>query len=644
MFKILNSNQRGIAQILILIILLAGIIAGVYLVQRTQIFKPKAYSGPIVTVTDASGIPLPERISDPNVYLVIRLPEGWKPTNESSNSFVKLVYAQPACRTETTVCGQPSYQDCKFTCTNGRAMYKCVQSDNPNCQGEIYCAPEDSECAMPTPPPKPTPTPISPAPSPTPVSPTSKPTPSLRILRGLYIENKDTDGSIGGHKPFHLTSNFSDYLNKPVYWKLNDLLSNQNEAVRVVQVTFFDGTNYVPFVATVTLVRPQRSNEFLVDVIIHESLTNQQEVESWGRDAINNYFNARLNEAGVSKRIRLDKVTTGYKGKIGCGQSSIYGPDDPEICKNIRDGKIRVWLYQKGEGDRQDSGRADPSTAQVFVSIPTYSIPEIPRIPEIENAIGFNIPTLTQKELDRRVLTHELGHVFGIPDYYLENVLPSFNKVEPTIAIAPSSWDVMWISPIFNHFSNISKAYIESVRELPIENISSYLEYVPKQVVLRLEDRDGLPLSDAKIEIFSQQGGDIGIAIERRCGGIIPDTIFYDGVTSGNGEFEIGNNSGRTLLIRITYQEGIRYTAISNSYLNKLYFQGEKDKAVITLPFHSLVEKQEDRLWIIKEPTTIIPLPRMFDEEREALEKYFCLSHPSFETSSDLSRILESSR
>lgn len=37
------NNQKGIAQIAILIILLIGIAGGVYLVQQTQIFKPRAY-------------------------------------------------------------------------------------------------------------------------------------------------------------------------------------------------------------------------------------------------------------------------------------------------------------------------------------------------------------------------------------------------------------------------------------------------------------------------------------------------------------------------------------------------------------------------------------------------------------------------
>lgn len=37
-------NSRGIAHILLIVLLLGGIAAGVFLVQKTQIFKPKATS------------------------------------------------------------------------------------------------------------------------------------------------------------------------------------------------------------------------------------------------------------------------------------------------------------------------------------------------------------------------------------------------------------------------------------------------------------------------------------------------------------------------------------------------------------------------------------------------------------------------
>lgn len=43
-----SLNQKGVVQIFFILLLLAGIIAGVYLVQKTQIFKPKAYNTPVM--------------------------------------------------------------------------------------------------------------------------------------------------------------------------------------------------------------------------------------------------------------------------------------------------------------------------------------------------------------------------------------------------------------------------------------------------------------------------------------------------------------------------------------------------------------------------------------------------------------------
>lgn len=43
-------NQKGAIQFIFILILLAGIVAGVYLVQRTQIFKPKAATNETMTV------------------------------------------------------------------------------------------------------------------------------------------------------------------------------------------------------------------------------------------------------------------------------------------------------------------------------------------------------------------------------------------------------------------------------------------------------------------------------------------------------------------------------------------------------------------------------------------------------------------
>ncbi len=51
-----NLSEKGLAHIILLVILIAGLIAGLYLIQHPQIFKPRAnVNGPSAQFVDASG-------------------------------------------------------------------------------------------------------------------------------------------------------------------------------------------------------------------------------------------------------------------------------------------------------------------------------------------------------------------------------------------------------------------------------------------------------------------------------------------------------------------------------------------------------------------------------------------------------------
>lgn len=88
-----------------------------------------------------------------------------------------------------------------------------------------------------------------------PGAPTNPPASVVHILQTITIENKDngTGGTILPPIPNN-TYTLLDALSTKIKWKLNDLKEGQNQE-RVVQVTLFDGTNYVPFKATVKLIR-----------------------------------------------------------------------------------------------------------------------------------------------------------------------------------------------------------------------------------------------------------------------------------------------------------------------------------------------------------------------------------------------------
>lgn len=82
----------------------------------------------------------------------------------------------------------------------------------------------------------------------------STPTPTSNILRAIYIENKDTDGSTGGNTPIKImVKSGADIAHIP--WKLNDLGTGQNQAPRTVQLTLIGDNLASPFATTVTLIR-----------------------------------------------------------------------------------------------------------------------------------------------------------------------------------------------------------------------------------------------------------------------------------------------------------------------------------------------------------------------------------------------------
>ena len=95
------------------------------------------------------------------------------------------------------------------------------------------------------------------------------PTPILNLLQGIYIENKDSDGSTNGSEPLRVTSGFESYIGTQVPWRLNDLLPGQTQALRIVNVTLFSstGTSFT-LSASVNLVRPNGPTNILsrVDV------------------------------------------------------------------------------------------------------------------------------------------------------------------------------------------------------------------------------------------------------------------------------------------------------------------------------------------------------------------------------------------
>lgn len=114
-------------------------------------------------------------------------------------------------------------------------------------------------------------------------TPTPSATPSaVHTLKNLYIANGDTDGSTGGSNQIKIDAYFGEFLNKPIPWRLNSLIDGQSQASRVVQVTLFDGNNFVPYIATVLLTRSTQATGTLSNVEVSFQCNIQQIVR--GKD------------------------------------------------------------------------------------------------------------------------------------------------------------------------------------------------------------------------------------------------------------------------------------------------------------------------------------------------------------------------
>lgn len=85
-----------------------------------------------------------------------------------------------------------------------------------------------------------------------PTNPDATQTPTIHILKQIIIENKD-GGSGGTTMPPITGVDIQRVLSQGISWKLNALKTGETQATRVVQVTLFDGANYLPLVTTITL-------------------------------------------------------------------------------------------------------------------------------------------------------------------------------------------------------------------------------------------------------------------------------------------------------------------------------------------------------------------------------------------------------
>jgi len=311
-----NENPQR-KKLLLIIFLLSVIPLTVITALTVQNLRQHAGGGTIVKISDESGNIL-DSTSDLNVFIDINLnaTTNWVLPNQPSsfnikNNLVKNAYAFDAscsppysgylgcfsadsipsgsictgfCTTDFGQAGQYCYTSTKVgnSCINNSGLSgtcnnqgDCIASALPSYPTPIYLTPTSVPTLIPTSTPipvetiKPSLIPTSPPPIPsvpqtitTPPSNTTPPTPTPtpNILRAIYVENKDTDGSTGGSAPIKIVvKSGADIAH--ISWKLNDLLPGQTQATRTTQVTLIGDNLAVPFASTVHLVSGSTATE-----------------------------------------------------------------------------------------------------------------------------------------------------------------------------------------------------------------------------------------------------------------------------------------------------------------------------------------------------------------------------------------------
>lgn len=288
-----NPKRTKLLGIIFVAITLPLIVITALTVQNLQ---QKASVSDVVIITDSNGTPITST-ADPNVFISITLNTStqWKlPQQPSSyDGFIKQTYAA----------GESCANIGRNSCPTGESCVYNSCDEEGNCTGT--CQPNQNQQRNYSQLLTSTPTPVrSNVPIPTATLPTTasdscsklNPTlyqcakscdslgkewteqtswqniscpknsnnqdqqccyyqPTYLILKTVFIENKDADGSSGGSKPTDPpidVKNGEDIAHIP--WKLNDLLPGQTQAPRTIQVFLSGDGQTVSFSVTVNLV------------------------------------------------------------------------------------------------------------------------------------------------------------------------------------------------------------------------------------------------------------------------------------------------------------------------------------------------------------------------------------------------------
>ncbi|MDP3973392.1 MAG: hypothetical protein Q8P92_01030 [Candidatus Daviesbacteria bacterium] len=341
-------------------------------------------------------------------------------------------------------------------------------------------------------------------------------------------------------------------------------------------------------------------DEYPVDVYIDDDFLNLEEAKIWITDIINNYLNSLYIRYNIKHRVRLNSVE---KKNIDqdCSERN-----DLSISKNIR-----VYIPVKQE-------------------ISSWAWPTLSVVCQRH----FDLTNESGKFVAKTILAHEFGHIFGLTDLYLQDVYSEENMVA-NISITSNVKDIMWQTSLEN-FHPVSREISNQIESLPIidwHNRAS--QFTPKFIILQILGDGGQPLPGVKVEIFPQVlYWYIGWSFPRQT---IPNIVSFSTITDATGRVFLGDEQniffhknllpiyslGNSALLRVTYNNEVRYASLTLSYLNRLYFDyGQRDAATINQPFSQLIKAPSQGQIRLYDFNKISSDPVPSEEERRELEEH----------------------
>jgi hypothetical protein len=333
----------------------------------------------------------------------------------------------------------------------------------------------------------------------------------------------------------------------------------------------------LPFVKDVPPLqsKPEQKEQvenFSVDIYMDENTSNEIELKEWIATTINSYVNGKFQSAGINRRLKVDQILPYDKN----AEYPNYGKNNKLISN-----KIQLFIEAPGSS---------------FISSASPGLMQMRLIPQL----GLT-------EQSQLQLTHEFGHIFGLPDYYMQNTGVDFDlngkPIEPfSGGIYPTSniKDIM-LDPV-NHkdFSEFSKRLIDLLGNPPFGDVyKEWTKYTPQQVDIQLVDKDDIPLRDASVELY-------------------PEIVRYDskgynpwlttrtsmsptirGRTDQSGQFILGDYNhifappeganaigpGYSAILRLANNGQQCFTSINVDSLVQRYMDGDKSKTVFKIVF-----------------------------------------------------------